>query len=74
MPATASTTASSSLESKTSEELLARQRLLESEIEANEEENRAYQSELDKVYAEQDRRRGDIGYCRVRANLIPKLA
>lgn len=60
MTSTASTTASFSLESKTPEELLARQRLLESEIEANEEENRACQAELDKVYAEQDRRRGDI--------------
>lgn len=57
MTATASPTPSSSLESKTAEELLARQRLLESEIDATEEETRAYQAELDKVYAEQARRR-----------------
>jgi len=42
----------------TAEDLSARQRLLESEIEANEEENRALQAELDKIYAEQDRWRG----------------
>jgi hypothetical protein len=44
-------------QSKSLEELATRQRLLESEIEANEEEIRGYQSELDRIYAEQDRRR-----------------
>lgn len=42
----------------TTEELKARQKLLESEIDANEEETRALQEQLNRVYAEQDRRRG----------------
>ncbi|CAI10417.1 hypothetical protein p1D17 (plasmid) [Aromatoleum aromaticum EbN1] len=46
------------LKTATPEELTARQKLLESEIEANEEENRMFQEELDKIYAEQDKRRG----------------
>ena len=46
------------LKAATPEELTARQKLLESEIEANEEENRMLQEELDKIYAEQDKRRG----------------
>lgn len=46
-----------SLPSQTREELLSRQKLLENEIEANEEENRALQKELDAIYAELDRRR-----------------
>ncbi len=40
------------------EELAARQKILEDEISGNEEEIRLYQAELDKIYAEQDRRRG----------------
>lgn len=46
------------LKAATPEELASRQKLLESEIESNEEENRVLQAELDKIYAEQDRRRG----------------
>ena len=46
------------LKAATPEELTARQKLLEGEIEANEEENRVLQAELDKIYAAQDRRRG----------------
>lgn len=42
---------------KTSEELVERQCLLDSEITANEEENRFLQQELDSIYAEQDGRR-----------------
>ncbi len=45
------------LKTATSEELTARQKLLEDEIEANEQENAIYQSELDGIYAEQDCRR-----------------
>lgn len=45
------------LQELTKEELYAQQRLLESEIDANEEEIRAYQAELDQIYEEQDRRR-----------------
>ena len=45
------------LTSKTPEELVNRQKLLESEIAANEEENNLMQSELNGIYAEQDRRR-----------------
>lgn len=45
------------LKTATPEDLSARQRLLESEIEANEEENRMMQAELDQIYAEQDLRR-----------------
>ena len=45
------------LTSKTPEELVNRQQLLESEIAANEEENNLMQSELNGIYAEQDRRR-----------------
>lgn len=41
----------------TQEELAARQKLLEDEISANEEENRLNQAELNEIYAEQDRRR-----------------
>lgn len=41
----------------TPEALTARQKLLESEIDANEEEARMYQEELNQVYAEQDRRK-----------------
>jgi len=44
------------LASKTAEHLMERQRVLEGEIEANEEENRILQRELDAIYAEQDRR------------------
>lgn len=41
-----------------SEEVLkTQQRLLESEIQANEDENRLLQADLDKIYAELDRRR-----------------
>ena len=46
------------LTTKTAQELAARQRLLEDEIQANEEESRLMQSELDRIYAEQDRRHG----------------
>lgn len=49
------------LQELTPEELYAKQRLLESEIDANEEEIRAYQSELNAVYEEQDRRRDLAG-------------
>lgn len=45
------------LKTATPEELKSRQKLLESEIDANEEENRMYQEELNQVYAEQDRRK-----------------
>lgn len=45
------------LKTKTADELLARQRLLEDELRANEEESTAMQAELDGIYAEQDRRR-----------------
>jgi hypothetical protein len=45
------------LKTATSEALAARQKLLENEIEANEEENRQFQAELDQIYAEQDQRR-----------------
>lgn len=45
------------LKTATPEALTARQKLLENEIEANEEENRMFQAELDQIYAEQDRRR-----------------
>lgn len=41
----------------TEEALIARQRVLEDELEANEQEHRAYDEELQMVYAEQDRRR-----------------
>jgi hypothetical protein len=40
----------------TAEELQARQKALEGEIQANEDENRILQAELDRIYAEQDRR------------------
>lgn len=40
------------------EELTERQKLLESEIQANEEENSMLQAELDNIYAEQNQRRG----------------
>lgn len=50
-------TANTNLQSKPAEELAARQRLLESEIQANEDETRQMQAELDAIYAEQDRRR-----------------
>lgn len=46
------------LKAQSAEDLAARQKLLEGEIQANEEENRFMQSELDAIYAEQDRRRG----------------
>lgn len=46
------------LKTATPEELTKRQKLLESEIDANEEETRVYQEELNQIYAEQDRRRG----------------
>lgn len=46
------------LKTASPEEIAARQKLLEGEIEANEEENRIFQTELDQIYAEQDRRRG----------------
>lgn len=46
------------LKAATPEELTARQKLLESEIEANEEESHVLQAELDQIYAEQDKRRG----------------
>jgi hypothetical protein len=39
------------------QDLAQRQRVLEGEIQANEEENRVLQAELDEIYAEQDRRR-----------------
>lgn len=45
------------LKTATAAALASRQRVLESEIEANEEENRQLQAELNKLYAEQDRRR-----------------
>lgn len=45
------------LNQKAVEELQARQKLLEDEIQANEDENREFQAELDSIYAEQDRRR-----------------
>lgn len=41
----------------TDQELNQRQKLLEDEIEANEQENRLYQDELNKIYAEQDARK-----------------
>lgn len=41
----------------TQEELAARQKVLEDEISTNEEEIRLYQTELNTIYAEQDRRR-----------------
>ena len=46
------------LKTLTPEALAARQQLLENEIDANEEESRQFQAELDQIYAEQDRRRG----------------
>ena len=45
------------LKNQTPEELTARQKLLEDEIQANEEESAMLQQELDGIYAEQDRRR-----------------
>ena len=45
------------LKTATPEELTTRQRLLEGEITANEEEAAMLQRELDDIYAEQDRRR-----------------
>jgi len=47
----------SDLKSKTAEELVARQKLLEDEIECSQEEIAMMQRELDGIYAEQDRRR-----------------
>lgn len=46
------------VKSATPEDLAARQKILEGEIEANNEENRQLQIELDQIYAEQDRRHG----------------
>ena len=46
------------LKTKTAEDLLARQKLLESEIETNEQEIQLFQAELDQIYEEQGRRRG----------------
>lgn len=46
----------SDLNKKSVEELKARQILLEGEIQANEDENRLFQSELDTIYAELDQR------------------
>lgn len=46
------------LNAATPEELVSRQNALENEVEANEEENRQLQAELDQIYAEQYRRRG----------------
>jgi hypothetical protein len=40
------------------QELAQRQKALEGEMQANEDENRGLQAELDEIYAEQDRRRG----------------
>lgn len=48
------------LKTATPGELKNRQKLLEEEIEANEEENRFMQMELDEIYAEQDRRREEM--------------
>lgn len=45
------------LKKATAEELTAREQLLVSEIEGNEEENATFQEELNSIYAEQDRRR-----------------
>jgi len=47
----------SDMTKKSDEELVQRQQELEGEIQANEDENRIFQAELDQVYAEQDRRR-----------------
>ncbi len=43
-----------SIESMTIEQLKERAALLASEMDANDEENRAYQSEIDKIYARID--------------------
>ncbi len=45
------------LKNATPEDLTARQKLLENEIQANDEENAMLQQELDGIYAEQDSRR-----------------
>lgn len=45
------------LKNATPEELIARQKLLENEIQANDEESAMLQQELDDIYAEQDSRR-----------------
>ena len=45
------------LKNATPEELTARQKLLENEIQANDEENAMLQQELDGIDAEQDSRR-----------------
>ena len=42
---------------KSADELTTRQKLLEGEIQANEDENQVLQAELDQIYAEQNRRR-----------------
>ncbi len=48
----------SDLTQKTPEELTLRQRTLEGEIQASEDEMHAMQNELNAIYREQDRRRG----------------
>jgi len=47
----------SDITTKADDELLQCQKQLEGEIQANEDESRAFQADLDKLYAEQDRRR-----------------
>jgi hypothetical protein len=44
---------------KSSDELVARQKLLESEILSNEQEISEWQKELNAIYAEQDKRRAE---------------
>ena len=50
-------TASSNLSKLSDDDLKSRQKILENEIDSNDEENKILQDDLDKIYAEQDARR-----------------